>query len=395
VTDREPNGKMPQWGWTLGVEEEFLLVDPRWGFTLPAAPAILAHVADSDLPPGAAIRPELRPSQIEATTGICRAAGQLREQLTGGRRALAGAGRTAGVLVVPVGTPPVAPGTADRLRDGHGSCTDDTRYARIDQLYAGVTRDYEACGLHVHVGVPDKDHAVAVVNHVNRWLPVLLALSVNSPLHAGRDTGYGSWRIVQQSRFPGSGLAPYADGYPAWEAEIARLVDCGVLADAGQTFWFARPSPRLPTVEFRVADTAASVDDAVLQGLLSRALVRTALAELERGREALPTPATLAEAAVWTAARYGLSGCLIDLALGVRTPATALLGELFAHLSDALDDTGDREEVRTLLHRPQTSGAQRQRTLASAAGVSEVPRLMSLSSSDSRLDDPNSGTPAV
>lgn len=390
VTERAPNGDGP--GWTLGVEEEFLLVDPTAGRTVPTAAAVLARVSDGDVAPGAALRPELRASQVEATTAICTNSGELRDQLGAGRRALAEAGRAADVLVVPVGTPPMASSMAD---DGRADPTAGTRYARIDQLYAGVTRDYEACGLHVHVGVPDKDHAVAVVDHVNRWLPVLLALSVNSPLHAGRDTGYGSWRIVQQSRFPGSGLAPHANGYPAWQAGIARLVDCGVLADASQTFWFARPSPHLPTVEFRVADTAASIDDAVLQGLLSRALVRTALAELDRGREAVPIPGTLAEAAVWKAARYGLSGRLIDLAQGRAIPAAAVLGELFAHVRDALDDTGDRDEVRSLLHRPHTSGAQRQRDLAVTAGVSGVPSLMSLRSAGSRLDISNSGTSAV
>jgi carboxylate-amine ligase len=365
---------------TVGVEEEFLLADPARGVTVPAVDAVVTAVAESVLPDGGTVQRELRASQVEAATGVCTTAAQLRRQLRAGRCALAEAARAAGVVVVPVGTPPVTrDAVADQVPDtGEDRTTGAARYARIDRLYAGVVRDYEACGLHVHVGVPDKDSAVAVVNHVNRWLPTLLALSVNSPLHAGRDTGYGSWRVVQQSRFPGSGLAPHTTGYPAWQAELARLVDCGVLADDGQTFWFARPSPHLPTVEFRVADTAADVDDAMLQALLSRAMVRTALTELDRGREAAPVPATLAEAAVWTAARYGLSGPAIDLARGVAVPATALLRDLLAYLRDALDDSGDLDQVRTLLRRPHTSGAHRQRELAAAVGLAGVPRLMAL-----------------
>jgi carboxylate-amine ligase len=358
----------------MGVEEEFLLVDPGHGTTTRAAGAVLGHVAENGLPGGGTVRRELRASQIEAVTGVCTTAESLEQQLRNGRRVLAEAARAADVLVVPVGTPPVSETTAFEDEPEAG----DARYARIDRLYAGVTRDYEACGLHVHVGVPDKDLAVAVVGHVNRWLPTLLALSVNSPLHAGRDTGYGSWRIVQQSRFPGSGLAPPALDYGAWQAAIARLVDCGVLADAGQTFWFARPSPRWPTVEFRVADTAADVGDAVLQTLLSRALVRTALAELARGREAAPVPPALAEAAVWSAARYGLGGPAIDLLREKKVPATTLLGELFALLRDALEDAGDLDEVQTLLRRPYASGVHRQWHFAATEGVAEVPRLMAL-----------------
>ncbi|MFD2420147.1 carboxylate-amine ligase [Amycolatopsis pigmentata] len=361
-------------GETIGVEEEFLLVEPERGVTVGAAGAVVGQLASIRLPGGGTVQRELRPSQIEAATGVCSNTGVLREQLRAGRRALAEAARAVDVLVVPVGTPPVRGTTAhDSGRDAGA----DARFARIDGLYAGVVRDYEACGLHVHIGVPDKDLAVAVVGHVNRWLPTLLALSVNSPLHDGRDTGYGSWRIVQQSRFPGSGLASPTTGYRAWEAAVTRLVDCGVLADVHQTFWFARPSPRLPTVEFRVADTAADVDDAVLQALLTRALVRTALAELDRGREA-GSLSRLADAAVWSAARYGLSGPAIDLARETKVPATALVRELLLHLRDALEDTGDLDEVRALLRR--TSGAARQRHLAATAGVTEVPRLMALAS---------------
>lgn len=175
--DRVPGG-------TMGVEEEFLLVDPSCGATVPAVEAVVSRVAATELPVGGMVQRELRASQIEAATGICTTASQLREQLNRGRRVLA---RAAGVLVVPVGTPPVAWNPAGPVFDvGEGRPVSEVRYSRIDQLYAGLTWDYEACGLHVHVGVPDKDSAVAVVNHVNRWLPILLALSVNSPLHAGR-----------------------------------------------------------------------------------------------------------------------------------------------------------------------------------------------------------------
>ncbi|OLR93320.1 carboxylate-amine ligase [Actinokineospora bangkokensis] len=354
---------------TMGVEEEFLLVDPDTGRPAAAVDDVLARVGA--LPPGGAVHRELRASQVEVTTGVCTTAAELRGQLAAGRRAVAEAARAAGVLAVPVGTPPLAGNTGGVPVLGPGD-----RYARIDELYGEVTRDYEACGLHVHVGVPDGDTAVAVVNHVNRWLPTLLALAVNSPLHAGRDTGYGSWRVVQQSLFPGSGLAPHAADHAAWKAGVARLVDCGVLADEGQTFWFARPSPHVPTVEFRAADTAVDVDDAVLQALLCRALTRTALAEVDSGREAPVLPRDLAPAAVWSAARYGTTGPGIDLVAGRQVPARQLVGDLLDHVRDALVDTGDLAQVEGLLDR--ASGAQQQRHVVAVAGIEAVPGALAL-----------------
>ncbi len=357
----------------MGVEEEFLLVAASSGAAAAVAEEVFDRASGAELPVGTLIQRELRDTQIEAATGVCTTSAELREQLVAGRRALALAARPDDVLVVPSGTPAVAAEAVFR-----GSAT--KRFAVIDGLFAGVTRDYEACGLHVHVGVADSDTAVAVVNHLARWLPTLLALSVNSPFHQGQDTGYASWRNVQQARFPGSGIPPHVSDFDQFRAESARLVDCGVLADGNQTFWFARPSNKWPTVEVRIADTAATVDDAVVQALLTRALVRTALAELALGREAGPLPAQVASAAVWSAARYGLDGPGVDLGVGKQVPATRLLADLVEHVRDALVAAGDWDEVEGLLRavRAGGTGASRQRRLAATGGLPGVMRALSV-----------------
>ncbi|MEV6611891.1 YbdK family carboxylate-amine ligase [Kutzneria sp. NPDC051319] len=347
---------------TIGVEEEFLLVD-RAGTTTPRAAEVLAR-CPSSLPDGMTVQRELRDTQIEVATGICTSFDELRGQLVAGRQTLAAA--CPDVRVLASGTPVLGSARPERALD--------TRFRAVDRLYAGITADYEACGCHVHVGVPDKDTAVAVVNHVARWLPTLLALSVNSPFHNGQDHGYGSWRIVQQSRFPGSGLAPRCADFSQWQQETARLVDCGVLVDERQTFWYARPSPHLPTVEFRIADTAAAVDDAVLQALLCRALVNTALAQLDRGAEAVSAQA--GAAAVWTAARYGMDGPAVDPLLGKQVSAGIMLAGLLDHVRDALVEAGDLDEVHRLL-RDRRTGATLQRLVA-AAGLDAVVRQLSL-----------------
>jgi carboxylate-amine ligase len=347
-------------GLTIGVEEEFLLLDPATGATVPRASRVLD--GHPPLPDGAAFHRELRATQVESATGICVDAQGLRAQLVRGRRLLREAAALHGTAVAATGTAVLSGPAA--LGGNQG------RFGRIDTLYRGMVADYEACGCHVHVGVPDRETAVAVVNQLRPWLPALLALSVNSPLDHGRDTGYGSWRMVQQSRFPGAGIPPFFPDLAAYDDEVARLVDCGALVDASMSFWLVRPSNRLPTIEFRVADTALTVDEAVLQALLSRALVRRALADLARGVAAPRLSEQIAAAAVWTAARDGLEGSGVHPGLAQQVPAERVVASLLEHIRPALEDTGDLDFVRARVRRLLSggTGAHRQRR-ALAAGL--------------------------
>ncbi|HEU5109249.1 MAG TPA: glutamate--cysteine ligase [Micromonosporaceae bacterium] len=354
---------------TMGVEEEFLLIDPATGAPVDAACRVLAR-ADHPNAPEALLQPELLQSQVESATGICRTLAEVRAQVGAGRRALAAAAGAEGLWLVSTGTP-VCPGAAPSASPG-------ARFAEIMRTYAGVVAEYQCCGCHVHVGVPDRELAVAVLNHLAPWLPTLLALSANSPFECGRDTGYASWRIVTQSRFPGFGTAPWFGSAADYDRQVDALVDCGVLADAHQSFWLARLSSRFPTVELRVADAAATVTEAVLQAALSRALVHTALAALATGREARPVNAQLAAAAVWTAARYGLRGPGVHLGTGRQAPATDLLAELVAWVEPALTESGDLTTVRAALATltAEGTGADRQRR-AAGAGPLGVLRMLS------------------
>ncbi|HEV2783956.1 MAG TPA: YbdK family carboxylate-amine ligase, partial [Actinophytocola sp.] len=268
--------------------------------------------------------------------------------------------------------------TGSPVLGGPGATTSPgARFSRIAGEYAGVVGDYHVCGLHVHVGVPDRDTAVAVVNHLRPWLPALLALSANSPFRHGADTGYASWRMIDQSRFPGAGVPPRFASADAYDRQVAQLVECGALIDDHMTFWLARPSPHLPTVELRVADSVISVAEAALQAALSRALVRTALADLARGREAPALGDQLAAAALWTAARYGLDGPAVHPVHKRRMPARRLVAELIEHLTPALAETGDLSAVRQGIATLDAAGtgARRQRA-AAGAGPMGVLRML-------------------
>ncbi|WP_153532122.1 carboxylate-amine ligase [Actinomadura macrotermitis] len=379
----------------MGVEEEFLLVDPAAGTTAPLAAPVLARAVAATVEAaatgaigtgaagtGGAIRfsAEMLSTQVESITGICTGLDQLREELVRGRAFLAAAARAEGVRLAATGTA-VLPGADPPVTEG-------ARFARIAGMYEAVVRDYQCCGCHVHVGVPDHETAVAVTNHLRPWLPTLVALSANSPYAHGRDTGYQSWRMLEQARFPGAGVPPYCASAAEYDRTLDQLVDFGVLADPSMTFWLARPSTRYPTVEVRAADTALGVDDAVLQAALTRALVRTALAALDAGREAPPVPGQVCAAALWAAARHGISGDGVHPVLERPLPAVVLAEELLVWVRPALEDAGDLGTVRSLLDRlrREGTGATRQRR-AAAAGLPAVVAMLA----EHTAPDPGSG----
>lgn len=341
---------------TVGVEEEFLVVAPESGAPSGRGPAVLAGAADLD--PEHSFHPELLTSQAEAATGVCTSSAQLRRQLRSARERMSGAALAEGLALISSGTPPF-PGEPGAISPG-------TRFNEIAQTYRAVVTDYQACGCHVHIGVPDREQAVAVINHLHPWLPSLLAMSANSPFHLGADTGYASWRIVQQTRFPGSGIPPRFRSAAEHDEHVARLVECGVLVDEAMSFWLARPSPHLPTVELRVADAATTVGEALLQAVVTRALVRTAQRELHAGREAPEIDPRLEQAAVWTAARHGLDGPGIDLVARHRAQSAELVHRMIRWAAPELEETRDLATVRKLiaglLH--CGTGARRQRAAA-------------------------------
>lgn len=355
---------------TIGVEEEFHLVDPDSGRAVAVAGKVLARAAEDGLgTERVRFHPELLATQVESATTVCPDLASLADAISEGRQRLDAAARFCGVRLVSAGTPVVS-GPSTPVTDGG-------RFDEIKERYAGALADYQSYGCHVHVGVPDRDTAVAVVNHLRPWLPTLLALSASSPFHEGRDTGFASWRMMLQSRFPGSGVPPWFDSAADLQASIERRVRCGVSVDAGMTAWLARPSPRFPTVELRVADAATTLSETLLQAALTRALVATALSDLGAGREPVRVRDDVAAAAVWFAARYGLTGDAVHPRLERRVPAAALVAELLDHVGLELTVRGESDAVRDLVRSllADGGGAGRQRAAASN-GLLAVVRML-------------------
>ncbi|TDV43574.1 carboxylate-amine ligase [Actinophytocola oryzae] len=336
----------------LCAREEYLLVDPGTGRTADAADEVRGYADALDAPaPDSAVTADLFATRLEAGTGRCAGLDELSERLIHNRMRLATAARAAGTWIVPSATAAMGGPAAPRAKFGP-----------VADTYAAAVAEV-TCGCHLQLAAPDPETAVAVVNHLRPWLPTLLALSANSPYQDGADTGYASWRHAQRSRLPAGGMPPHFASVRAYEARVSRLVEMGVLVAETAPHWLAHPVPRRSEVELHVADTGVDVESTVLQAALSKALVQTALADLAAGREAPAIGEQVAAAALWSAARHGMSGPGIHPVLERTAPATVLVSELLAAVRPALEDNGDlitaSSGVRRLLR--LGTGAARQR----------------------------------
>src|SRR6266536_79368 len=345
-------------GATLGVEEEFHLLQPATGDLVPAARRVLRRDSTD-------AGPELQRSIVETATGVHAGLEDLRRDLLDRRRELAEATADIGLAVASVGT---VPGSGIH----RGRVFPDPRYEWMAAEYRQLVDEQQVCACQVHVSVDDRDLAVHITRRIRAWLPALLAMSASSPCFQGEDTGYASYRTVVVSRWPTVGPPPDFDSAEDYDRAVATLVHSGVISDAGMIYFDARLSARYPTVEIRVADACPSVDDAVLIAALARALVVTAAradatpAAHQRGAAALPeSPQVLLRAATWRAARSGLDGHLIDPWTFRAVPAAEVVHALLAHVRPVLEERDEWDVVAQLSEALLAHGpsARRQRAV--------------------------------
>ena len=289
---------------TLGVEEEFVLLDPSTGATVLAGPDLVRMLGGE---PG--IQQELMRFQVETGTRVCTGLDDLGRELIRLRRLAAAAAAHLGCRLV-------ASGVAPYRTPGLAAVTGQLRYQELARRYAPVVADAGTCGCHVHVGVPSRDLGVQVLARLRPWLAPLLAVSANSPIAGGHDTGWASWRYPIWSRWPTAVPPAVWPDAAAYDTAVRRLIGQGAALDERSVYFLARLSPRYPTVEVRVADVCLDAGTAVLLAGLTRALVATALAEARRGTPAAAAPARQVAAALTAAARQGLAGAAADPVTG-------------------------------------------------------------------------------
>ncbi|WP_286199204.1 carboxylate-amine ligase [Mycolicibacterium sp. ELW1] len=336
---------------TFGVEEEFLLVEHGSGVPFGHNLAVIEAARAQ----GLTLTTEFASCQVETDTSVHTSSADLRAELVQLRRVAARAAASVGARLLPVAVPPI--GTAPF------TLTDSSRFEWITESFGSLTYGQVICGCHVHVGMPDRETALQVGNFIRLWLPSLLALTANSAVYAGFDTGYASWRAVQQTGWPVSGPPPYFRSVEHFDEVAAVLHETGAVLDERMLYWDIRPSSHLATIEVRVADVAATVDEAVTFATLVRALAITALGELESGRTAPEIGTETLVAAKWKAAHDGLTGQGYDVREGRITSAREVLQSLIRWVAPALEELGDYDGVCESVERrfADGNGAVRQR----------------------------------
>ncbi|HEX3335607.1 MAG TPA: glutamate--cysteine ligase [Jatrophihabitans sp.] len=343
---------------TVGVEEEFLLLR-RAGTELAARGEAVVDAAN-DADEDAQFEHELKRAQAELASAPTDSLASLAADLSTLRGELAQAGATHGVRLVPSGTSPVL---------GTAPTTASHRYHEMTERFGVVARQQVTCGMHIHVSVDTEAEGVHVLNGVGAWLPVLTALSTNSPFHGGQDTGYASYRSILWGQWPSAGpTAPFAD-HASYERLCEDLVATGAARDLGMMYFDARLSARYPTVELRICDVCPRVEDAVAIAGLARALVHSAA-----GSKPAPVRAELRRAAAWRAHRWGMTGELVDIRSSdgrpELVPAWELVDRLLEWVAPALDGAGDTTTVRNALSaiRRRGTGATLQRSVYAESG---------------------------
>src|SRR5271170_2667206 len=347
---------------TLGVEEEFHLVDLKTRRLTARAPELLAELSDHYVA-------ELQRCVVETNTRVVDSLDGLHGELVDHRRVLVDTAAELGIGVVAAGAMPLSVPAEMQV-------TKTPRYRQMLADYQLLAREQLICGTQVHVGVDNRDEAVAVAHRVSAYLPTLLALSASSPFASdGSDTGYSSMRTLVWQRWPTTGLAAPVQSAEEYDALVTDLVASGVITDAGMVYFDVRPSNSAPTLELRLCDSCPSVDTILLIAGLFRALVEREVDAARAGAPAIILSPALGRAALWRAARSGLEDELVDVSAPASRPAAEVVTELVDLLRPQLETSGDWDTVTQLTRQALiagTSSARQRRALRRRGRLTDV-----------------------
>ncbi|MER6119385.1 glutamate--cysteine ligase [Streptomyces sp. NPDC001743] len=345
---------------TVGVEEELLLVDARSGEPQALSSAVLA-LAESRTGGDSVFEPELHHQQLEFATEPRADMTELAEEILRWRAEAAASAADLGASVAALATSPLPV---------NPSIGEGERYRWLARRFGLTAREQLTCGCHVHVSVASDEEGVGVLDRIRPWLPVLLALTSNSPYWQGRDSSYNSYRSRVWNRWPSAGPVEVFGSAESYHQQVEALIDTGVLRDKGMVYFDARLSHRYPTVEIRVADVCLDPADTVLLATLARGLVETAARSWRAGEPPDALPVSVLRMAAWQAARSGLEGSLLHPRTMRPAPAEDVLDVLLAHVRDALEATGDLASAESALRAVMSRGpgARVQRRLLAETG---------------------------
>jgi glutamate---cysteine ligase / carboxylate-amine ligase len=336
---------------TLGIEEEFQIVDP-------SNRELRSHVSEileeGKMLLGEQVKPEMIQSMIEVGTGVCKDISEARADITNLRSVLSNLTRKKGLEIVAAGTHPFSHWQDQRIFE-------NTRFDSIVEENQIIARSLLTFGLHVHVGIADPERAIQIMNAIRYLLPHVLALSTSSPFWLGVNTGLKSYRSEVFARFPRTGIPDYFESHGSFERYVELLVKTGCIDDGKKIYWDVRPHPYFSTLEFRICDVPTRVDDTIAIAALLQAMVAKVNKLLDQNLTFRLHHKMLIEENKWRAVRYGLDGKMIDFGKRTEVSVRDLIRELLEFVDDVLDDLRSRKEIRhiqTILNRGTSADDQ-------------------------------------
>jgi carboxylate-amine ligase len=336
---------------TIGVEEEFQIVDPNTWELRSHVSELLAAGSRSL---GDQMKREMHQSIVELGTTICEDVDQLQHEILKIRSELCAAADRVGLAIAAAGTHPFSSWIDQVISPGE-------RYEHIVEELQQLARSLLIFGMHVHVAMPDRTSAIDIMNAARYFLPHLLALSTSSPFWMGRDTGLKSYRTTIFRRFPRTGVPDHFGSWSEYENYVNLLVDLHCIDDGKKIWWDIRPHPTFGTLEFRVCDVPTRAEETVAIAALIQAIVVKLYKLYTQNMGFRLYRRALIEENKWRAARWGLDGRLIDFGKKAEVPMRALGLELLGFVDDVVDDLGSRkylEYIHTILEEGTSADRQ-------------------------------------
>src|SRR5829696_3131301 len=321
---------------TLGIEEEYQIIDPATG----ELKSYITQILDEGrLVLKEQIKAELHQSMVEVGTEICQTPAAARAELVKLRKNITDLAGRHGLVIAAAGSHPFSNWEQQEI-------TPFERYLGVQNDMQDLARQLLIFGTHVHIGIEDRDFLVDAMNVARYFAPHVLCLSTSSPFWSGRNTGLKSYRSVVFRAFPRSGVTPVLDSWNDYQSYVDTLVTTGCIPDGSKIWWDVRPHWQYPTLEFRVCDVFTRVDEAVCVAAILQAIVAK-LWKMRRDNITFRVyPSELIEENKWRAVRYGLDGKLIDFGKERELPARELIRELLDwFIGDVVDELGSRKEV--------------------------------------------------
>jgi carboxylate-amine ligase len=337
---------------TLGIEEEFQIIDPE---TRELRSHITEMIDEGRMILGEQVKPEMHQSMIEVGTGICANVQEARADVIKLRRTVAALAQSKGLCIAAASTHPFSSWKDQKI-------TPHEHYAALIDEMQVLAESLLIFGMHVHIGIEDREAQIHLMNAARYFLPHLLALSTSSPFWMGTNTGLKSYRSEIFKKFPRTDIPDYFSSFSEYENYVGLLLKTGCINNPKKIWWDVRPHPTFPTLEFRICDIPSRVDEVIALAALIQAIVAR-LYKLYRSNMGFRLyRRALIQENKWRAVRWGLDGKLIDFGKQTEVPVRSLIYELLEFVDEVVDDLGSRKELE-YIHKILDGGTSADRQL--------------------------------